>query len=434
MPRRPIPRLSLPGSPAGLVLHETRVRGPLARAELAGAAGLSRATCARAVAALIDAGLLAELPPEADDGAAGRPVARVRCADPGWCHVGVHLGLRTTLAVVADATGRTLRVREEPLDLPRLGQEEALDRIAALARALADDAGRPVRTGGAALTGHVHPGGTVTSPAYGWNRAPLTDRLSAALGAPVAAAPHVAAMAAAELAATPLADVRPAAGDHGRGSVGASLYFYARETVGAAWTVGGAVHRPAHGDGTIGHLPPGPRLLLDGATLQEALGDSGVVAAARAHGLDAATPRELAELGRTRPLARRILDERADLLGRAVALVADVVDPGRVILAGAAFTDDPGALRHVAAALHRHSPVRRDVRVSRARGRITRDAAAAVALDALHADPLAVAAAPAPPDRPRSRPAPTPPPGRPRPAAARRTGVASPGTTKENHR
>ncbi|MDO4609612.1 hypothetical protein [Corynebacterium sp.] len=273
MPRRPIPRLSLPGSPAGLVLHETRVRGPLARAELAGAAGLSRATCARAVAALIDAGLLAELPPEADDGAAGRPVARVRCADPGWCHVGVHLGLRTTLAVVADATGRTLRVREEPLDLPRLGQEEALDRIAALA-----------------------------------------------------------------------------------------------------------------------------------------------------------------ELGRTRPLARRILDERADLLGRAVALVADVVDPGRVILAGAAFTDDPGALRHVAAALHRHSPVRRDVRVSRARGRITRDAAAAVALDALHADPLAVAAAPAPPDRPRSRPAPAPPPGRPRPAAARRTGVASPGTTKENHR
>ncbi|WP_448851812.1 hypothetical protein [Corynebacterium sp. 335C] len=103
-------------------------------------------------------------------------------------------------------------------------------------------------------------------------------------------------------------------------------------------------------------------------------------------------------------------------LGRAVALVADVVDPGRVILAGAAFTDDPGALRHVAAALHRHSPVRRDVRVSRARGRITRDAAAAVALDALHADPLAVAAAPAPPDRPRSRPAPAPPPGRPRAA------------------
>ena len=37
------------------------------------------------------------------------------------------------------------------------------------------------------------------------------------------------------------------------------------------------------------------------------------------------------------------------------------------------------------------SPVRRDIRVSRARGTITRDAARAVALDPLHRDPLNLA-------------------------------------------
>lgn len=392
------------------MLHEARVRGPLIRSDLAAATGLSHATCARAVAALLDAGLLEELPPAASGTSAGRPGAPVRCAAPPWCHVGVHLGLRMTLAVVLDATGRVLRVREEPLDIPGLPTAAAVDRVVTLARALAADAGRPVRTGGAALTGHVHEDGRITSPAYGWDRVDLVGRLSEALGTPVAAAPHIAAMAAAELTATPLADVRASPGADpatpaDAPPAGASLYFYARETVGAAWTVGGAVHRPAHGDGSIGHLPPGPAVLLNGATMQEALGDSGVIAAARSRGLDAAGPAELAELARTRPLARRILDERADLLGRAAALVADVVDPGRIILAGAAFTDDPVGLRHVAAALSRHSPVRRDVRVSRARERITRDAAAAVALDALHADPLAVAegAAPTPATIPGGR-------------------------------
>ncbi len=62
-----------------------------------------------------------------------------------------------------------------------------------------------------------------------------------------------------------------------------------------------------------------------------------------------------------------------------------------MILAGAAFTADAAGLRVAARAIAETSPVRRDIRVSRARGTITRDAARAVALDPLHTDPLSLA-------------------------------------------
>ena len=74
-----------------------------------------------------------------------------------------------------------------------------------------------------------------------------------------------------------------------------------------------------------------------------------------------------------------------------MATVADVVDPAHVVLAGSAFTDDAPGLRIAARTIARRSPVRRDIRLSRARGNITRDAARAVALDPLHSDPLSLA-------------------------------------------
>ena len=103
------------------------------------------------------------------------------------------------------------------------------------------------------------------------------------------------------------------------------------------------------------------------------------------------TMADLIAAAQTNATARAILDERARILGLAVANVADIVDPAHVILAGAAFTDDAAGLRVAARTIADVSPVRRDIRVSRARGTITRDAARAVALDPLHSDPLSLA-------------------------------------------
>lgn len=383
-PRGPHPAFRLPTSPAGRLLHQIRLQWPVTRPELAASTGLSQPTVARGVTSLIGAGLVAERPDLIAGRSGGRPRVPLAPADPPWLHVGAHLGLKTARIAIFDTVGRVLRETEMPLDLEELPARRAVEHVIAAIHRLRTGLVRPLRTAGVALAGHVAGDGTVTSRSYGWEGFPLVGALADGLGIPAIAAPHVAAMAASELGVTPLA------GAPGGGAP-ASLYFYARELIGVAWTVDGGVHRPAHGDGTIGHLPVRGNELLRGATLQEALGGSGVLAAARAGGVPVDDVAALVAAASSNATARAILDERARLLGEAVATVADVVDPAHVVLAGSAFTDDAPGLRIAARTIAERSPVRRDIRLSRARANITRDAARAVALDPLHSDPLALA-------------------------------------------
>lgn len=379
----PTAAFRLPSSPAARLHHQIRLQWPITRPELAASTGLSQPTVARGVTALLDAGLVEERPDLITGTGAGRPRIPLAPAKSRWLHVGAHMGLHTTHIAIFDTVGRVLRETDLDLPLDAIAAEEAIDSIIAGIHRLRTGIARPLRTVGAALSGHVAADGTVTSRSYGWGRTDLVGMLSDGLGLPALAAPDVAAMAASELAATPLRV------DGER--LPTSLYFYARELIGVAWTVDGAVHRPAHGDGSISHLRPSESTLLGGATLREAVGATGVLAAARDHGVRAETIVELISAANTDATARAILDERARLLGLAVSTVADIVDPAHVILAGAAFTDDAAGLRVAARTIAANSPVRRDIRVSRARGTITRDAARAVALDPLHSDPLSLA-------------------------------------------
>ncbi|WJY98735.1 ROK family protein [Corynebacterium hansenii] len=381
----PTAAFRLPTSPAARLHHQIRLQWPITRPDLAASTGLSQPTVARGVTALLDAGLVEERPDLITGTGTGRPRVPLAPAKSPWLHVGAHLGLRTSHIAIFDTVGRVLRETDVDLPLDALAPDEAIDSIVAAIHRLRTGIARPLRTVGAALSGHVAADGTVNSRSYGWGRTDLVGMLSDGLGLPALAAPDVAAMAASELAANPLR----AGGER----LPTSLYFYARELVGVAWTVDGAVHRPAHGDGSIGHLRPADSDLLGGATLREAVGSSGVLAAARDEGVRAGSIAELIAAAQTNPAARAILDERARLLGLAVATVADIVDPAHVILAGAAFTDDAAGLRVTARTIAATSPARRDIRVSRARGTITRDAARAVALDPLHADPLGLAPA-----------------------------------------
>ncbi|WP_295629302.1 ROK family transcriptional regulator [uncultured Corynebacterium sp.] len=379
----PTAEFRLPTTPAARLHHQIRLQWPITRPELAAATGLSQPTVARGVTALIEAGLVEERPDLITGTPTGRPRVPLAPAKSKWLHVGAHLGLRTTHLAIFDTVGRVLRETDLPLPLDQLQPDEAIDSIIAGIHRLRTGLARPLRTVGAALSGHVNDDGTVTSRSYGWGKTDLVGMLSDGLGLPALAAPDVAAMAASELAATPLrADDR---------RLPTSLYFYARELIGVAWTVDGGVHRPAHGDGSIGHLRPAHSDLLGGSTLQEAVGSSGVLAAAAEMGVRVDTFTELVSVAGHDERVRALLDERARVLGLAVSNVADIVDPTHVILAGAAFTDDAGGLRVTARTMASTSPLRRDIRVSRARGTITRDAARAVALDPLHADPLSLA-------------------------------------------
>lgn len=379
----PTAAFRLPSSPAARLHHQIRLQWPITRPELAASTGLSQPTVARGVTALLDAGLIEERPDLITGTGAGRPRIPLAPAKSRWLHVGAHMGLRTTHIAIFDTVGRVLRETDLDLPLDAVAAEEAIDSIIAGIHRLRTGIARPLRTVGAALSGHVAADGTVTSRSYGWGRTDLVGMLSDGLGLPALAAPDVAAMAASELAATPLR----ADGER----LPTSLYFYARELIGVAWTVDGAVHRPAHGDGSISHLRAPDSDLLGGETLKDAVGATGVLAAARDHGVRAESVADLIGAAQTNSTARAILDERARILGLAVANVADIVDPAHVILAGAAFTDDAAGLRVAARTIAGASPVRRDIRVSRARGTITRDAARAVALDPLHSDPLSLA-------------------------------------------
>lgn len=386
----PTAAFRLPTSPAARLHHQIRLQWPITRPELAASTGLSQPTVARGVTALIDAGLIEQRADLITGTGAGRPRTPLAPAKSPWLHVGAHLGLRTTHVAIFDTVGRVLRETDLDLPLDALSPEEAIDSIVAGIHRLRTGIARPLRTVGAALSGHVAADGTVTSRSYGWGPTDLVGMLYDGLGLPALAAPDVAAMAASELAANPLKSARADGSGVDGGRLPTSLYFYARELIGVAWTVDGAVHRPAHGDGSIGHLRPADSDLLGGATLREAVGATGVLAAAREHGIRADSFAELVAAGETNVAARAILDERARLLGLAVSNVADIVDPAHVILAGAAFTDDAAGLRVTARTIAATSPVRRDIRVSRARGTITRDAARAVALDPLHSDPLSL--------------------------------------------
>ena len=243
------PSLRVADAAAASVFGAARLRGPIARDVIAQVTGLSIATVNRQVTALLDAGVLRERADLAVSGAIGRPRVPVEVNHEPFLTLGIHIGARTTSIVATDLFGRTLDVVETPT--PRGAQNAALASLAGSARRYLSrwHRRRPLWVGVAA-------GGVVDSTTgyldharLGWTDAPVGPVLAETLGLPVSVASHVDAMAGAEL----LLGVRRRR--QSRRSSGTSLYVYARETVGYALSIGGRVHSPTSGPGTIAALP-----------------------------------------------------------------------------------------------------------------------------------------------------------------------------------
>lgn len=384
------PSLRIPEAATAAVFAAVRQRGAIARDVIAQITKLSIATVNRQVTALLDAGVLRERADLAVSGAIGRPRVPVEVNHEPFLTLGIHIGARTTSIVATDLFGRTLDAVETPT--PRGGQAQALASLAGSARRYLSrwHRRRPLWVGVAiggvvdSVTGHVD------HPRLGWVQAPVGPVLAESLGLPVSVASHVDAMAGAEL----LLGMRRAPSP-----TVSTLYVYARETVGFALVIGGRVHSPASGPGTIAALPVASEVLGGTGQLESTVSDEAVLAAARKRGLiqaagPSATMSTLLRAARQgdQPeavAARELLEERARVLGGAVALLRDMLNPDDVIVGGQAFTEYPEGMQHVEAAFAERSVLAaRDIRVTAFGNRVQEAGAGIVSLGGLYADPI----------------------------------------------
>ncbi|MBU8826656.1 ROK family protein [Mycolicibacterium goodii] len=383
------PSLRVPDAAAASVFNAVRLRGPIARDVIAQHTQLSIATVNRQVTALLEAGVLRERADLAVSGAIGRPRVPVEVNHEPYLTLGVHIGAKTTAIVATDLLGRTLDVVETPT--PSGTQSAALATLASSARRYLSrwHRRRPLWIGVAA-------GGVVDSvtgyldhPRLGWADAPVGPALAEALGLPVSLASHVDAMAGAEL----LLSGRRA--ENADGQSRTSLYVYARETVGYALSIDGRVHSPASGPGTIAGLPARSELLGGTGQLESTVSDEAVLNAARrlrivpADGPASTLPAVLRAARQGNEKAAELLADRARVLGEAVALLRDMLNPDELVVGGQAFTDYPEGMPLVEAAFAERSVLGpRDVRLTAFGNRVQEAGAGIVSLGGLYADPI----------------------------------------------
>lgn len=382
------PSLQLSDSAAASVLRAVRLRGPIARDVIAQVTSLSIATVNRQVIVLLGAGILRERADLAVSGAIGRPRVPVEVNHEPFLTLGMHIGARTTSIVATDLFGRTLDAVETPT--PRSAQGPALASLADGARRYLSRWHRRQPLWCGVAIGGVVDGATgyVDHARLGWREAPVGPVLAEALGLPVSVASHVDAMAGAEL----LLGMRRFTPNSST-----SLYVYARETVGYALVIGGRVHSPASGPGTIANLPAQSELLGGSGQLESTVSDEAVLAAARRmrilparNGGSGPAITELLRVARSgNQQAKDLLAERARVLGEAVALLRDLLNPDDLVVGGQAFTEYPEGMERVEAAFAERSALPpREIRVTVFGNRVQEAGAGIVSLSGLYVDPL----------------------------------------------
>lgn len=381
------PSLKVADAAAASVFGAARGRGPIARDAIARVTGLSIATVNRQVTALLEAGVLRERADLAVSGAIGRPRIPVEVNHEPFLTLGLHIGAKTTSIVATDLFGRTLDVVETPT--PRGAQSAALTALAGSARRYLSrwHRRRPLWVGVAAGGVVDSTSGYLDHPRLGWTQAPVGPVLAETLGLPVSVASHVDAMAGAEL----LLGGRPPSAQ-----AGTSLYVYARETVGYALSIGGRVHSPASGPGTIAALPVSSELLGGTGQLESTVSDEAVRNAARAQrivpseGPASTLPAVLRAARGGHAGARALLAERARVLGEAVALLRDMLNPDDLVVGGQAFTEYPEGMEPLERAFAARTVLGpRDIRVTAFGNRVQEAGAGVVSLGGLYADPIA---------------------------------------------
>jgi predicted NBD/HSP70 family sugar kinase len=360
--------------------------GPVARSTIARLTGLSPASVTDHCARLAALGLVHEAAVPRRSNGVGRPHVPVDVDDTRFVVGGVHVAVPYTTVALVDLRGRVVARRE----VPHRGTEpgavltRACDGLDAL---LARTPGRRALGVGVAVGGWVDrdSGTVVEHPLLGWREVPVREAVGARTGLPVHVDGHARALVNAERLF-----------GRARGSR-SLLHLFVGNVVDAAFATHDEVHHgPRSRSGLIAHLPlaGGGEPCDCGRTgcLQAELSERTLGRRAREAGLtDGTDPAQVvAAAAGGDPVAAELLRERARAVGRAAALLLDVLNPERVIVTevGVMFREDC-----LAALREEVGPARAaSVEPTSFPHRVPAMAGAAVALDVLYRDPLGAAA------------------------------------------
>ena len=331
-PGRPARQQSLRDHNLALALRVVAdAAGPVSRAQIAAATGLTRATASTLVELLLTGGLLTETALLTATGS-GRPAVGLALASGGLGGLGLEVNVDYLAVTVADLTGEV--VLRKVLDGDQRGRspDVVLKAAARLAgSALATAHGRGLRVAGIAVSvpGLVRDGRLVRAPNLGWYD---VDVLAALRRHPSVAALGL--------------SIDNEANDAARSEVTAELrsfLFVSGEIgVGAGIVLDGVVFRGTRGwAGELGHVsvdPAGPRCRCGGhGCLEVVAGLEAVTFAAGLtptqelpHGIALATA---AEGGHSATLAA--LEAAAGALATALGGALHLLDVGTVVLGGA---------------------------------------------------------------------------------------------------
>jgi predicted NBD/HSP70 family sugar kinase len=315
------------------VFQTVLVHGPLSRAEIGRRTGLSSGAVTKAATPLLDDGWIAELGHPAADRLAGRPATLVGVRAERANFVGVKVTADELIGVRIDLTGKPVASRRATLDSRDV--ESVVRAIARLVRPLAA-APRAVRAAeigglGVTISGDVdrEAGAVHHSPFLNWHGVPLAQLVQDATG----------------IATVIENDVRALTVAERWFGAGAGIASFAVVTVGTGIGCGlfvnGQVISGAHGvAGEIGHLP------VRGADRMCTCGNVGCVEAVSATQpiveqarqatgnmrLSMAEAVRLAHDGNA--AVRAIFTQAGRALGLALASIANLIGPERIIISG----------------------------------------------------------------------------------------------------
>ena len=320
------------------VLELIRRGGPITRSDVSQRLHLSLPTITRIVTDLIEENLVRELSPA--DSRGGRRPALLEFNSRANLVIGVYVGQRL-IGALADLNGQIIERRSAP----SLPGEAGVERLIALIKELhahAASLGTAVRGAGVGVPSIVtYPWGVVAlAPGLGWRDLPLKERLQQALSLPVLVENEVNLIA--------LGESWRGAGQGIRNLICVSL----GTGIGAGLVLGGQLYRGSHNAaGEVGYVVPNTKYLgkrVNGFGTMERLADrNGLVERARVHlaagvrsSLSGLSDREvtaeavLEAASAGDPLACSVVSETTDYLGIAIANLACIIDPERIVLSG----------------------------------------------------------------------------------------------------
>jgi predicted NBD/HSP70 family sugar kinase len=330
-------------SNTGLILRHLRDHGGRSRATLATETGLAKSTMTTLISDLVAWGLVREGEPERG-GAPGRPGMVVTLDGRGVCGVGVEINVDYLCLVAVDLAGTVIRESTTPIDAAGMPAAQTIARVGeVLVEALASLGSSGTRTLGVTIAApgftDKETGVVRLAPNLGWRDVALADEVARLLGDD---GPPVRAENDAKLGA--VAEQAQLAGS----GVDDLLYITGDVGVGGGIITGGRLLRGADGfAGEIGHMP------LDPAMRQCACGRRGCweTMVGLAPFLRLAADEDDPVRRADRPLEERLRelrrrsddgDERtrgalaqiAGGLGTGVSILADVLNPRRIVLGG----------------------------------------------------------------------------------------------------